>query len=160
MSESVYVQFSIPANAEKIPAVNQLLKVLEPYDLDDVTYYKKGMPPVKTFQFSDSSSHMSGWEQSIQSLVHAKVPFDMQTEAYSESPETHYIFREGMKEPYEYYGEEPSVSVETLRDILKNDPDYTREHLIEYLDAHHPELPPLEKAAKDWEKKHSSQLNR
>ncbi len=39
MSESVYVQFSIPANAEKIPAVNQLLKDLESYDLDDVTYY-------------------------------------------------------------------------------------------------------------------------
>ena len=158
--ETVSVLFSIPAKAEQIPEIKDLLDYLNTngYALDDVTD-DDGPKSIKSFIFYDSSTHMDGWAKTIDTLAEAKVPFDMETESYSSSPEAHYIFRENMKEPYKYFGSVPSVSVDVLRDIIKNDPDYTREHLIEFLDSNYPELPLLEQAVKDWEKFRSSRIN-
>ncbi len=153
MSERVCVTFSIPAKAEKLPAVDKMLDDLQSYELENVSDFYQEKGNITTYQFFDSSTHMSGWETALHELVDKKVPFDMMTESYSDVPETHYAFREGMKEPFEFTGEEPSVPVSVLRDIIKNDPDYTREHLIEYLDSQFPEFSPLKDVVKAWEKK-------
>lgn len=160
MSDRVLVGFDIPTKAEKLPEVKKLLDSLDYYELDNVSQYTAEKKGITSYQFFDSSNYMHGMHDILDTLVPANIPFDMWQESYLDCPEVHYMFRKGMKEPYEYSGSEPSVPVDVLRDIIKNDPDYTREHLIEYLDANFPDIPDLEKATKEWEKEHSLSASR
>ncbi len=98
-------------------------------------------------------------EEFFQPFIKENIPFDVAISEGLETPETHYLFREGMKEPYQYFGSEQVVSVSTLRNIIASEPDYAGERIVEYLDMNFPEIEPLEDAAMKWNALNSFKLN-
>ncbi len=156
MSELGYFNFTVPEGCTSIPKLNKILTDFEDnfsYSSDRIQSQFEKTHHLLSFEACIEFSDMPEVEDFFQPFIKETIPFDVVISESLETPETHYIFRKGMKEPYRYFGSEQVVPVSTLREIIASDPDFTREHLIEYLDAHHPELPPIETAAKDWELK-------